>query len=361
MLYKPCGDTGKQLSAVGMGCMRFENHADIEANAQLIHYAYQRKINYFDTAPYYCDGKSEDALGLAVKEMTPGSFYLSTKSMEADGDELRRDLDKSLQKLGVEKIDFFYIWCLKDRQAWEERLKGGAVDAALKAREEGLIEHLGFSTHMRHGEVDTVLKEDYFEGVTLGYNAINFPLRQEALNAAHKKGLGVVTMNPLGGGVIPQNAQRFDFLRGPNDPSVVSAALRFNISQPAVTSALVGFSAREHVDQAVQALEDFSPYSQEQIESLKSEIEDDFDGLCTGCGYCEPCPVGIEIPRFMDAYNMRILKDSDEAIRQRLKMHWRNKPSQAGACIECGQCEDACTQHLPIIERLKFIASQKDE
>ena len=166
-------------------------------------------------------------------------------------------------------------------------------------------------------------------------------------------------MNPLGGGMIPRNAERLAFLRGPKDPSVVEAALRFNISHPAITLALVGFANNAEVDQAVAAVDHFQPYPADHIEKLKSQITASFDGFCTGCGYCLPCPVDIAIPKLMDAYNHKILEGQDQAIVNRLKWHWGLTPDVAAACTQCGNCEDHCTQHLPIRERLSYIAQMK--
>ncbi|MFC1468054.1 aldo/keto reductase [Verrucomicrobiota bacterium] len=356
MLYKEYGKTGKKVSVISAGGMRHADPENLENSTETLLRAYENGINYFDTAPTYCDDLSEKILGHATKQMKPGSFYLSTKSMKENGGELREQLETSLERLGVDRIDFFHIWCLLSPETWERRKKGGAIEAALKAKEEGLIEHLAFSTHMTHAYANDVIDEGIFDGVLLGYCPINFPLRQQVVDHAHAKGLGVITMNPLGGGIIPQNAARFDFIRGERDPDVVSAALRFNISQPGITSALVGFRNASDVDSACAALTHFEPYDDEHINRLKNHIEHEFAGLCTGCGYCMPCPAGIDIPRMMDAYNQKILQGTEDAIANRLKWHWGMRPAEASACIECGQCEKACTQHLPIIERLEQIA-----
>ncbi len=202
-----------------------------------------------------------------------------------------------------------------------------------------------------------MLASGYFAGVTLGYNVLNFPFRATALEAARRHRAGVVTMNPLGGGLIPRNAPRLGFIQGPRDRDVVQAALRFNVSQAAVTCALVGFASRAEIDQAVAAVADFTPYPAEHIERVKANLSASFDGFCTGCGYCLPCPAELEIPKLMDVYNQKILDGTDAAMRDRLKWHWNLAPDVAAACLQCGDCEAACTQHLPIRERLAAIAA----
>lgn len=357
MWTKPYGKTGKNVSVIGFGGMRFAQPADLDGSAELVHYAHSKGINYLDTAPFYCDDKSEEIMGRAIRGMKRESFFISTKSMAATGDELRAGLDRSLKRLGVQRIDFFHIWCLLQPNKLQERIDGGAIAAALRAKEEGLITHLVVSTHLNGADNAAVLASGLFEGITIGYNALNFPFRGQTLDAAQQYQVGVVTMNPLGGGLIPRNAERLAFLKGPQDRDVVQAAIRFNVSQPAITCALVGFANKAEVDQAVAAVENFTPYPPEHIERVKANIGANFEGFCTGCGYCLPCPADLQIPKLMDAFNQRILDGKDEAMTDRLKWHWGIGPDAAAACVECGDCETACTQHLPIRERLRTIAA----
>ncbi len=356
MIYRTYGQTGKKVSAIGFGGMRFPEPDQIEKSAELILYAHEKGITYFDTAPLYCQDKSQEIFGRAFKQLPRDSFFVSTKSFESDGDKLRASIEGSLEKMGIAQIDFFNIWGLKSAEEWAGRKKGGALEALFKARDEGLVKHIVFSTHMTREEAKSVFEEEIFEGVTLGYNAINFPIREQVVADAGRHGLGVVVMNPLGGGLIPQHAERFDFIRSKDDPDVVSAALRFVLSNPSVTVALVGFSSKEEIDQAVAVTENFNALSAGHREALKEQITDKFEGLCTGCGYCLPCPQGLRIPRLMDAYNMRILQGPEAYhIANRLKYHWGLAPTDAEECTSCGACEKACTQHLPIIERLEEI------
>lgn len=286
MWQKPYGRTGKNVSVIGFGGMRFAKPQDQELSAGVVVHAYNKGVNYFDTAPYYCEDKSEEIFGRAFKAMKSGTFHCSTKCMESDGAELRKSLEQSLRRLGVPRITFFHIWCVNSLESWKERQSGGAVAAAIKAKQEGLVEHVVVSSHLPGGQLAQVLKECPFEGVTLGYCAINFPYRQEAVDLAGASGLGVVTMNPLAGGLIAQNPDSFDFLRGPRDRSVVEAALRFNVSQPAISVALVGFADTAQVDQAVAAVEDFQPYEKAHIDAVRKRVLGSYNSLCTGCGRC---------------------------------------------------------------------------
>ena len=356
MLYKTYGRTGKTVSAISFGGMRFRNPEDIDGNAALVTYAHEQGINYFDTAPGYCADKSEDIVGAALRQLPRRSFYIATKCGQPQGDDVRASIERSLERLGVDTIDFFHIWCVRTPEGYEERKRGGAVDAALRAREEGLVQHVVVSTHMRGDEIADMVADGIFEGVTLGYNAINFPFRSRGVEACGDAGVGVVTMNPLGGGLIPRHADRFDFIRGEQDPDVVTAAMRFNVSNPAITSALVGFGSREEIDAAVEAVTGFEPYPPDHLTRLREHIEENFNDLCTGCGYCMPCEHGVEIAKLMDAYNHRMLNGNDRSVINRLKYHWGLEPADAEACVSCGACEELCTQGLPIVQRLQELS-----
>ena len=362
MIYKDYGTTGKQLSAIGCGGMRLPNPANPADGVAVLHAARRAGITYFDTAPYYCDDRSEDIFGEALRSMpsSPLPLYTSSKCSRPSGADFRSSLEKSLARLGVSQITFFHLWCVMDPADWKSRVAGGALAAALRAKEEGLIGHVCVSTHMNGAEIEQMLSDHpEIEGVTLGYCAINFPYRRQGVEAALRLGKGVVAMNPLGGGLIPQHSDVFDFIRAPGDSDVVTAALRFLVSDPGITAALVGFSSVDQVAAAVRAFDGFTPHRAEHLAAIRARIEQDFNEMCTGCGYCLPCPRGIPIPRFMDVHNLMQLKASDDEIRGRLKYHWDMTPEKAAECVECGQCEARCTQHLPIIDRLKKVAAFK--
>jgi predicted aldo/keto reductase-like oxidoreductase len=354
MLYRTYGNTGKTVSALGFGGMRFEEPRNHEKSVQTVLRAFDKGVTYFDTAPGYCEDQSEIIMGKAILEMKKSGkpFAVSTKSSKKNGDELRRQLEESLRRLNVDTLDFFHCWCLMTLNDWEQRKSGGAVDAILKAKEEGLIRHAVFSTHLPGPDIRKVIEEGYFEGVTLGYCAINFPHREEGVAAAAEQKMGIVVMNPLGGGTIPHNEDTFGFIKTSPDQTMVDAALHFLLSDPRITVALVGFRNDADVDDAIHALEHYQPYPPEEIQRIRAKVEKDFNSLCTTCMYCNVCPEEIRVWAFMDSYNQHILKGG-EPVSTRLKYHWATKIEELERCTQCRQCEDACTQHLPILERFE--------
>ncbi len=366
MIYKSYGNTGKQVSAVGFGGMRFqkEDYANgPEKAAELVLRAAEMGINYFDTAPGYCDDKSEIICGEAFRQMKADSFYVSTKCglwNAKTADEARRMVEQSLKRLHVPRITFYNMWCIKTLDEYREMTKpGGIFDGILKAHQEGLIEHICCSTHAAGGEIEQIVADGKVAGVTLGYNAINFAYRRQGIAACHKQGVGVVTMNPLGGGIIPENPKLFDFIRGGSDHSLVVAALRFIIGQQEVSVALPGIANVVQLQECVSAADKVATVTAETLEAMSKHLSSELNTLCTGCAYCDECPVEIPIPRMMDAYNQAILDGGEmKGAIGRLGGHWGLKAEQAKDCISCGRCEGLCTQKLPIMARLAEIAGQ---
>lgn len=357
MEYAPYGKTGIRISRLGFGGMRFAEPRNISKMAEVVLAAYDEGINYFDTAPGYCADMSEKIIGHAVRQMksTDGKFYLSSKTSKPDAEGVRADLQKSLERLGVDRIDFYHCWYILTPDGWERRKAGGAVDALLAAREEGLVRHVAFSTHLAGHEVKKVIAEKIFEGVTLGYNAVNFPYREQGVKAADRAGIGLAVMNPLGGGIIPDNPEIFPYITNRSGQSMVSAALEFLWSHSEITTALVGFRNMDDLRSAVRAWKNFNPAMKIDLEKMKQHVEDSFDQLCTGCRYCKDCPQGIEVYKYIEAYNHLMLK-SEESLYDRLKWHYGiDNLDELDLCTACGECEAACTQHLPILKRLEEI------
>lgn len=365
MIYKNYGKTGKKVSAVGFGGMRFDITRSNEENAELLQYANSKGINYFDTAPGYCSDKSEDIFGLALKNM-PGEFLVSTKGMPTTFDTAGKAKDavkRSLERLGVPKINFYHIWCLRKMEHYDLAMKaGGQYEGLLQCKEEGLIDHIVFSSHQPGKEVKQILDDGKMDGVLLGMNILNFPYRWEGVTAAYESGYGVVAMNPLGGGAIPTHEKELSFL-SENGETPTEAALRFVISCPQISVALNGFTTKEQIDMACRIADMAVPFSDRDLERIKSRLGENMNAACTACGYCWDCPKGIPVPSYMQVYNEKqMFGAGEEKILKTLKndLTWgRLVGRKAGAadCIECGNCENACTQHLPIIDRLKELAA----
>ncbi len=357
MIYRNYGKTGKSVSAVGFGGMRFESVDDRDTCVDMMVRAAEGGINYFDTAPKYFGTRSEEAFGAGLAELRRRQlpYYLSTKTFESDESAIRREIDGQLTRLGVDHIDFYHIWCITNLDNWRERKANGVLDAFRKLKDEGLIRHICVSSHLIGDQINELLMENVFEGVLFGYSAYNFATRQKAFDAIRAHDLGCVVMNPLGGGLIPNNPDLFSFVKTQENEGVVEAALRFLFAHREISVSLVGFGTSDHVDQAIAAVDGYQPISEAKLDAIKARASASFDGICTGCQYCDGCPEEIPIPKLMDAYNQKLLHGDYESLLNRLKWHWNIPAEEAAKCIECGQCEEACTQHLDITGRLKEI------
>ena len=364
MQYSEYGRSGKRVSAVGFGGMRFDLSRSHEENADLVRYASSLGINYFDTAPGYGDGESEIIFGKAFTDM-PNPFYVSTKGMPVfyDTAEKTRELvQQSLERMGVPVIHFYHVWCLRKMEHYALAMRpGGMYDGLLQCKEEGLIEHIAFSSHQPGSEIKQILDEGKMEGVLLGMNILNYPYRWDGVQAAHESGYGVVAMNPLSGGMIPQHEDRFAFLASPGE-TPTEAALRFVISCPQITVALNGFTTREQVEMACRIAEKSKPFTDADRARIAQHLTENLNAICTACGYCTGCPQQIPVAGYMQYFNTRQMFGADDkamVTQLRHDLSWGilvGRQAEAVDCTECGHCEEACTQHLPIIERLKEIA-----
>ena len=365
MVYKEFGRTGKMVSAIGVGGMRFkpdEYKKDIKICSEIILRAHEKGVTYFDTGPGYCDDYSEAIMGEAFKQMKYGEFYISTKcglwhAKDADG--TRRMIEKSIKKLNVPKITFYNMWCILKMDDYRKMTaKGGMYEGMLKAKEEGLIEHICCTVHLNGEETAIIADEGLVEGITLGYNAINFAYRRAGVTACHKNNKAVVAMNPLGGGIIPQHPDYFKFLAENSTDSIVVSALKFLVAHKEITVALLGASSIDELNEALLATDNLPVVDEAYLNDLSEKLKKDLDTLCTCCSYCDHCPEGLPVPKLIEAYNEKILWGGDDMkkVLNRLSYHWDTSPKLAKKCTGCGKCEKLCTQKLPIIERLKKIS-----
>ncbi len=371
MYYKQYGNTDMKVSAIGLGLMRYDmediNAGRLEKCAEIPLYGLEKGINYWDTSPNYCDDKSEIITGMAVAQIKRSDIFLASKTslnllgtQKPSRDEFRRRLDQSLTRLQTDYLDFYHMWCMLSLEALDAHISG-LYEYFQEAKEEGLIRNIVFSSHMPGDELAKAVEIDKFAGMLIGYNALNYRFRQSGIARAHEKGMGVVVMNPLSGGMIPSSPERFTYLTEGTDLTVTQAALRFVASHKEITVALNGCTTKAHVDDAVKAVENLKEMPASEIVKQYENKGSQFNDLCTSCGYCKGCPLGIEIPKYMDVYNHYLMTKDVNETYWRMRGMWNMNQDAAKTCIACGKCERQCTQHLPIIERLKEVGAMWDD
>ena len=371
MNYRDFGKTGEKISALGFGCMRFPEYekdekyfVDQEKVDEMILHAYENGVNYFDTAPYYCHSNSEAALGHAVKNFRD-KILISTKCPLGDDtgpDKYREHLERSLTRMGTDHIDFYHFWGIGRGDFDNIILKNGLLEAAAKAKEEGLIRHISFSFHDDPSAIKYIIDTAEQHGVKMEsvlcqYNLLDRS-NEEMIKYANEKGLGTIAMGPVGGGRLAAPTDLYAKLTGKPSIATYELAFKFCLGNPHLSCALSGMQNVDMITKNVAIASDSSGFSAEEWEQLGEAMEQvkKFSELyCTGCKYCQPCPVEIDIPHIFEMwtyYNVYGLKDHAKKMMSR----YMEKGGKTFAdCKKCGICEKKCPQHLEIRENLEKV------
>ncbi len=369
MQFREFGQTGMKVSTLGFGAMRLpmtrgEQHVDEQESIKVMLRALELGVNYLDTAPYYCKRESERAVGKAIKAWikTGGPRpYVSTKNPIEDrtGTRWRYWLDNSLKQLDVDYIDVYHMWSITWREYREKiDVKGGPLHEALKAKDEGLIRHIAFSLHDSTENLFKVIDTDNFETMTVQYNLLNRE-HEAAIYHAHSKGMGVAIMGPVAGGRLISPAQDVGKMQPVGAMSTPELALRFVLSHPGVSIALSGMNTVQQVEENCATASTASLLTADEREQVQRAL-DDVAGLaelyCTGCGYCMPCPHGVNIPANFEYLNyFRVYGLKNRARELYGKLGEAGNPVsrlKAEDCQHCGACDDKCPQNIPIQEWL---------
>ncbi len=356
MEYAIYGKTGLKVSRLGFGCMRLpmksKEEVDRDKAIPLLRRAFEMGINYFDTAVGYCGGDSQRVLG-EVTEDIRGKVVLSTKNHHYDKHDKAgwwKNLEDSLERLRTDHIDV-YNFHFMTIENFERGVVGedGLYKEMLKAREQGLIHHI---CHSYHGPCEGLMKcidSGLFEGIIVQYNLLDRHLEEGIAHAA-QCGMGVTIMGPVGGGRLGYPSEKASELIG-DVKSTPDLALRFVLSNPNVTAALSGMSTMEMLEENVETVSRATKLTQEDHDRIEAAIQErkEFLGLyCTGCGYCMPCPEGVDIPANFEILNMeRIFGLTDHA-----RSRYARLAGKAALCRLCGKCLEPCPQDLDIPARL---------
>ena len=370
MQYRPFGNTGVNISTLGFGCMRLPEiqkedgswEVDQEKTNAMLMRAYELGVNYFDTALYYCHSNSEIAVGKALKPIRD-KVYISTKcplELVKEPGDFRKVLETSLKKLDTPYIDFYHFWGINQKTFDEKIVPMNLIAEAQKLKEEGLIRHISFSFHDSPEALKHIIDNgEGLESVLLQYNLLD-RANEEMIQYAARKGLGVVVMGPVGGGRLAAPTELAQKL-GTEAVNTYELAFKFVLGNPGVCCALSGMQTIDMVEQnaVVASLE--NPMSEDEWRRVGESLENlkKFSELyCTGCGYCQPCPKGINIPKIFQAYtylNVYGLKDLAKNTWNGYLNDEKNPGAKPDACVNCGYCERKCPQHLKVRDLLKKV------
>ena len=369
MKYRKLGELDLKVSALGFGAMRLpvidDNSANIdqEEAVEMIRYGIDNGINYVDTAWPYHQGESEKVVGKALKDGYREKVYLATK-LPVWKCETEADLDKyfnqQLEKLQVEKIDFYLLHAL-NKERWQTVKDLNIIEWGEEKKKEGKISYLGFSFHDSQQVFNKIIAAHNWDFCQIQYNYLDteYQAGRSGLQKAYNKGIGIVIMEPIRGGWLaqepPQSAKELFESENP-DRSPVEWALHWLWSQKEPGVVLSGMSKLQQLKENLKTASEseIGLLSDSEFEMMEKAAEEMRGPItCTRCEYCLPCPEAVNIPENFHLYNQaKLLDKGAEMAEKYLKM---DAAARADNCVECGQCEPQCPQSLQIIELLKEV------
>jgi len=364
MQYRKFGTLDWEVSALGFGCMRLPNtgeekNIDEPEATRMVRYAIDRGLNYLDTAYPYHGGNSELFVGRVLKDGYREKVRLATKlpswhiKVSKDFD---RYLNEQLEKLQTDHIDFYLLHALKE-EWWHNLRDLGVLKWAAGAIADGRIGHLGFSFHDEYAVFQEIVDAYDWTFCQIQYNYVDIENQAgtQGLQYAASKGLAVVIMEPLLGGqlVDPPGPIQNLWDSAVKERAPADWALQWLWNQPEVSIVLSGMSTMEQVEQNVASAEvsAINALTAEEL-ALFAQVREKYTELCpipcTKCGYCMPCPNGVEIPRNFEVYNQGVMYEKPDHARRAYT--WISEDGRASACIQCRECEEKCPQSIPISE-----------
>jgi predicted aldo/keto reductase-like oxidoreductase len=374
MLYRKMNKAAPELSILGFGCMRLpqkdNGKIDEEMATGMLHYAIDHGVNYVDTAYPYHNGESEPFVGRALAGGYREKVHLATKLpcwLIKTREDMDRYLDEQLARLRTDVIDFYLVHGLI-KPFWENLSALGVTDFLDDAIRDGRIRYAGFSFHDTTTLFKEIVKSYDWTFAQIQYNFMDedYQAGTKGLKYAAKKGLGIVVMEPVRGGLLAKDIKGISAIWQTSkiryDPA--EWALRWVWNHPEVTVVLSGMSTPGQVRQNVALAKSGRAGSLTKSDlslfgKVKKELQKRIIIPCTGCRYCMPCPQGVNIPECFEFYNRGHMYEDEEQTRQIYTMFlggfFDGIPNYASLCKECGECEEKCPQSLPIRENLKNV------
>ena len=362
---------GNPLSILGFGCMRFQRKGgriDMEEMEKEILLSIEQGVNYFDTAYIYPG--SEAALGQVLeKNGLRENVNIATKLphyLIKNKDGLEKLFQEELRRLRTDHVDYYLMHMLNDVGAWERLKKMGIEEWIAQKKASGAIRQVGFSYHGNTDMFCKLLDAYDWEFCQIQYNYLDEHSQagRRGLQYAAEKGIPVIIMEPLRGGrlvnQLPEKAKKL-FEVYPEKRTPAEWGLRWLWNQPEVTVVLSGMNTQQMVQEniriasAVRAGEQ-GPEEEALYAEVVKAIQESVKVGCTGCGYCQPCPMGVDIPGAFAAYNRWYSEEKTGAFMDYVKCTTLRKNATAVSnCIGCGKCENHCPQKIEIRKELKNV------
>ncbi len=360
---------GNKLSVLGFGCMRFpkkKGKIDIQETERQIMLAYQSGVNYFDTA--YAYRGSEAVLGeILEKNGIRDQVNIATKLphyMIKSLEGIEKLFCEELERLRTDHVEYYLMHMLTDVATWERLCALGIKEWIAQKKASGQIGQIGFSYHGNSDMFCRLVDAYDWDFCMIQYNYMdeNSQAGRRGLHYAKSKGLAVMIMEPLRGGKLvnhlPGEAKRI-FAEYPVQHTPAEWAFRWLWNQPEVNVVLSGMNSESMVRNNVETassvqIGELGESEQQMLAQVVAAINAGMKVGCTGCGYCMPCPRGVDIPGTFAAYNRRYAEGKFQAVYEyAMCTAMRKNSAAASMCIGCGKCEPHCPQSIAIREQLK--------
>lgn len=375
MIYRDFQDL--KLSGLGMGAMRLpvidgdDSRIDAAAAEEMVAYAMEHGVNYYDTAWGYHGGQSEIVMGNALKKYPRDKFYLATKFPGYDLTNFGKAeeiFEKQLEKCQVDHFDFylFHNVCEMNIDAYLDDEKYGTYDYLIRQKKNGRIRHLGFSAHGKYDVIKRFLeaygKDMEFCQLQINYLDWTFQDAKAKVELLREYGIPVWVMEPLRGGKLAslsdQNTQKLKELRP--DEGTPAWAFRFLQSLPEVKVVLSGMSNMEQLKANIHTYEEEKPLNEEEMKTLLGVAGSMLEKKtlpCTACHYCvSHCPQELDIPALLELYNEHCFTERGFIAPMALSSYAEDK--KPSACIGCRSCEAVCPQQIKISEAMADFAEK---
>lgn len=360
---------GNPISALGFGCMRFTRKGgsfDVAKAEKEVLRAVELGVNYFDTAYLYVG--NEACLGeILSRNHLREKVHIATKLPQykiASAEAIEACFQEELRRLQTDYIDYYLMHMLTDIASWERLEKLGIRDWIARKKQEGAIRQIDFSFHGNTEMFLKILNAYDWDFCQIQYNYMdeNAQAGRKGLRAAAEKGIPVIIMEPLRGGrlveLLPEKARALMERHTPRR-SPAEWALRWLWNQPEVTCVLSGMNSLEMVEENCRVASEsrageFGPEEETFFEELRRIINEKMKVGCTGCGYCLPCPRGVDIPGIFRCYNELYTESRFAGWKEYVQViGFRREPGFASQCVGCGKCRQHCPQGIDIPVLLK--------
>jgi predicted aldo/keto reductase-like oxidoreductase len=370
MNYRRFRNEDKLISLLGFGIMRMpyaiegKRFIDREKGAEMVDYALDNGINYFDTAYNYHGCTSEEFIGWALSRHKRDRFNLATKMpvwMLHTREEMEAIFEEQLEKCRVEYFDFYLIHNLSSK-CLEKEEELGVYEFLARKKKEGRIRRLGFSMHDTSRVLEGVVNKYDWDFAQLQINFMDW----EGLDAKSKyellagRDIPVIVMEPLRGGALTTLCEESLelFKRASPERSAASWGLRFAATLPKVLTVLSGMSTLEQMKDNIATMSPFKPLDEGEyrvIDKVLDAYRLSVPIPCTNCRYCMDCPSGVDIPALFALYNRH--HNKGKTVYLGLDYRVIGGEHQEGRCTGCGKCAKACPQGLAIPELLAMVGA----